>query len=172
MFNLLESHDIGRAHWRLGGSRTKYRAALTLLMAYAGVPCLYYGSEIGLSQSRDGNMPWCREPMPWDEAQWDKALLEQVKVLVKLRRETPVLHSGALRFLHAEPDALAFLREVTDADGHAAQAVAVASRRAEPHFVTLTLPADEWQDALSGERLGGGEVTLDAAGGRLLVQRR
>lgn len=172
MFNLLESHDIGRAHWRLGGSRTKYRAALTLLMAYAGVPCLYYGSEIGLSQSRDGNMPWCREPMPWDEAQWDKELLEQVKALVKVRRETPVLHSGALRFIHAEADAIALLREVTDTDGHAAQVVAVASRRAEPHPVTLTLPAGEWQDALSGGTLAGGPVTLDAAGGRLLLRTR
>ena len=169
MFNLLESHDIGRALWRLGGDRTKYRAALTLLLAYAGVPCLYYGSEIGLSQSRDGNMPWCREPMPWDEARWDTELLAHVKALVKVRRDTPVLHTGALQFIHAEPDALAFLREVTGPDGAAERVVALASRRAGAHPVTFTLPAGEWQDALSGERLSGGEVTLDAAGGQLLL---
>ncbi|GHF68130.1 alpha-amylase family glycosyl hydrolase [Deinococcus ficus] len=169
MFNLLESHDIGRAHFRVGEDRVKFRAAFTLLMAYAGVPCTYYGSEVGLSQSRAGNMPWCREPMPWDEAQWDRALREQVKALVAVRRATPVLHSGALRFLHAEDDALAFLREVTHADGRAERAVALASRRGEPHPVTLTLPEGKWRDALSGETLQGGAVTLDASGGRLLL---
>lgn len=96
-------------------------------------------------------------------------LLAHVKALVKVRRETPVLHTGALQFIHAEPDALAFLREVTGPDGAAERVVALASRRAGAHPVTFTLPAGEWQDALSGERLGGGEVTLDAAGGQLLL---
>ncbi|SEI75414.1 alpha-glucosidase [Deinococcus reticulitermitis] len=169
MFNLLESHDIGRALYRLGNSRTKYRAALTLLMGYPGVPCLYYGSEIGLSQAQAGNMPWCREPMPWDEAQWDHDLLAGVKALIQVRRAHPVLQRGSLRFLHAEADAVALLREYTDESGHTTRAAALASRREEAHPVTLTLPAGEWRDALSSERFRGGEVTLDAAGGRLLL---
>ncbi|MFC4636856.1 alpha-amylase family glycosyl hydrolase [Deinococcus hohokamensis] len=170
MFNLLESHDIGRAHFRLGGDRSRYLAALTLLMAYPGVPCMYYGSEIGLSQSRPGNMPWCREPMPWDEAKWDLTLREQIRALVAVRRQTPALQRGHLRFLHAEADALAFLREWTDEAGRTSRAVALASRRQGPHAVTVTLPDGQWQDARSGETLGGGEVTLEAVGGRLLLQ--
>ena len=171
MFNLLESHDIGRAHYRLAHDRTKFLAAFTLLMGYAGVPCTYYGSEIGLSQSRAGNMPWCREPMPWDEAQWDQDLRAKVKALIKLRKETPVLHSGNLTFIHAEADAIAFMRESTETSGHTARAVVVASRRSEPHQVALNLPAGEWQDALSAEVFAGGEVNLNASGGRILVQR-
>ncbi len=170
MFNLLESHDIGRAHFRLGHDRAKFLAAFTLLMGYAGVPCTYYGSEIGLSQSRPGNMPWCREPMPWDESQWDTGLLERVKALIRVRKETPVLHSGNLTFIHAEADAVAFMRETTDPSGKTARAVAIASRRSEAHEVTLTLPAGQWRDALSGEVMTGGQVTLNATGGRLLVQ--
>jgi alpha-glucosidase len=170
MFNLLESHDIGRALFRVGNDRTRFLAAFTLLMGYAGVPCTYYGTEVGVTQSRSGNMPWCREPMPWNEADWDLGLLERVRALIRVRRETPVLHAGHLRFVHAEADAVAYLREYTRADGHAARAAVVASRRAGPHPVTLTLPAGEWRDALSGAVLNGGEVTLDAAGGRVLVQ--
>ncbi|WP_240738118.1 alpha-amylase family glycosyl hydrolase [Deinococcus fonticola] len=169
MFNLLESHDIGRAHQRLGESRRKFLAAFTLLCAYPGVPCTYYGSEVGVTQSRAGTMPWCREPMPWDESRWDKPLLEQVKRLIRVRLDTPVLHSGALRFIHAEADAIAFLRETTDAQGRPQRAVALASRRADTHPVTLHLPGGPWRDTLTGEAVPGGTVTLDACGGRLLL---
>lgn len=174
MFNLLESHDIGRALFRVGGDRTRFLAAFTLLMGYAGVPCTYYGTEVGVTQSRAGNMPWCREPMPWDEEAWDRELLERVRALIGVRRSAHALHRGHLRFLHAEADAVAYLREFTHADGRTERAAVVASRRAGAHAVTLTLPDGEWRDALSGEVLGGeelgGEVTLDAAGGRILLQ--
>lgn len=170
MFNLIESHDISRALKRVDDDRTRFLAAFTLLMGYAGVPCTYYGSEIGLSQHTRGQMPWCRESMPWDEEQWDTELRARVRALIHLRRETHVLHEGNLRFLHAEADALAFLREYTHGGGWVERAVVVASRRAQPHEVTLTLPAGEWRDGLTGETLTGGEVTLNAAGGRLLLQ--
>ncbi len=170
MFNLIESHDISRALKRVEDDRTRFLAAFTLLMGYAGVPCTYYGSEIGLSQHTRGQMPWCRESMPWNEEKWDTELRAKVRALIHLRRDTPVLHEGNLRFLHAEPDALAFLREYTHTDGRVERAVVVASRRAQLHEVTLTLPAGEWRDGLSGEILTGGEVTLNAAGGRVLLQ--
>lgn len=170
MFNLLESHDIGRAHFRLGHDPSKFLAAFTLLLAYAGVPCTYYGSEIGLSQSQAGNMPWCREPMPWDESQWDKELQAKVKALIKIRKQTTALQEGNLTFIHAEADAIAFRRELTDPQGQTQQAVALASRRSGEHLVTLRLPSGQWHDALSGEVISGGEVTLNAAGGRLLLQ--
>ncbi|MDB5046784.1 MAG: glycosyl hydrolase [Deinococcus sp.] len=170
MVNLLESHDIGRAMYRVGNDRTRFLAAFTLLMGYAGVPCTYYGTEVGVSQSRSGNMPWCREPMPWDEARWDTDLRAKVKALIHVRRTTHALQEGNLRFLHAEADAIAYLREYTHADGRTERAAVCASRRTEAHQITLTLPAGAWRDALTGEVLTGGEVTLDAVGGRLLLQ--
>ncbi|ADV67049.1 alpha-amylase family glycosyl hydrolase [Deinococcus maricopensis] len=167
-FNLLDSHDTPRALYRLGGSTVKLRAALTLLMGYAGVPCMYYGTEVGLSQSCEGAMPWCREPMPWDESQWDTALRADVQALVRIRRDTPALQRGALRFLHVESDAVAFTRTLTHADGRAERAVVIASRL-EAHTLTLRLPDGAWCDARSGEVLHG-IVALEAAGGRLLIQ--
>jgi alpha-glucosidase len=170
MVNLLESHDIGRAMYRVGNDRTRFLTAFTLLMGYAGVPCTYYGSEVGVTQSRAGNMPWCREPMPWAEADWDTELRAKVKALIHVRRKTHALQEGNLRFLHAEADAIAYLREYTHADGRTERAAVCASRRTESHEITLTLPAGEWRDALTGEMWTGGEVTLNAVGGRLLLQ--
>ncbi|THF88264.1 glycoside hydrolase family 13 protein [Deinococcus sp. KSM4-11] len=170
MFNLLESHDIGRAHSRLGNDPARYLAVFTLLIAYPGVPCMYYGSEIGLSQSRPGNMPWCRESMLWDETQWNTELHSQVQARVRVRKDQLALQRGALSFLPATEDAVAFLREYTHGDGRVERVLAVASRRAGPHEITVTLPAGTWRDAISGTVSLGGQVSLDAHGGRLLIQ--
>ncbi len=167
MFNLLDSHDIPRALFRLGNDTRKLRAALTLLLAYAGVPCLYYGTEIGLSQTEAGAMPWCRASMPWDESEWDTDLRAEVQQLIRVRRNSLALQEGGLRFVLQSHDAAGFVREYTAASGHTEAVLALASRTPEP--VTLTLPHGAWTDLLSGEILSG-EVRLDLSAGRLLGQ--
>ena len=165
MFNLLDSHDIPRALFRLGGEPRKLRAALTLLLAYAGVPCLYYGTEIGLSQTEPGAMPWCRASMPWNEADWNTGLRAEVQRLINVRRNSLALQQGSLRFVLQTLDAVGFVREYTAGSGHTEAVLALASRTPEP--VTLTLPDGAWTDLLSGETLGG-EIRLDLSAGRLL----
>ncbi len=167
MFNVIDSHDIPRALFRLGGDTRRLRAALTLLLAYAGVPCLYYGTEIGLSQTQQGAMPWCRAAMPWNEAEWNTDLRAEVRRLIRVRRRSLALQEGALRFVLAEHDAVGFVREFTRAGGQTESVLALASRTPAP--VTLRLPAGEWMDALSGETLSG-QVSLDLSAGRLLEQ--
>ncbi len=169
-FNLLDSHDTPRALYRLGGDTTKLRAALTLLLGYAGVPCLFYGTEVGLTQTERGAMPFCRVPMPWDEARWDHDLLAWTRAMIAVRREALVLQQGSLRFLLAEPDAVGFLRAYGGADGRVACAAVLTSRRSDPHEVEVILPEGTWRDALSGEALDGGAQVLNLTGGRLLLQ--
>ncbi|GGR85145.1 alpha-amylase family glycosyl hydrolase [Deinococcus sedimenti] len=169
MFNVLESHDIARALYRVSNDRTRFLAGVTLLMGYAGVPCTYYGSEVGVTQSRDGSMPWCREAMPWTESEWDVTLRERMKALIAVRRSTRALQRGSLRFVHAEEDAVAFLREYAQEGGLVERAAVIASRRTDAHDVHLSLPDGEWRDAVTGEVFRGGRVTLDAAGGRILL---
>ncbi|MBI0447090.1 alpha-amylase family glycosyl hydrolase, partial [Deinococcus sp. DB0503] len=169
-FNLLDSHDIPRALSRLGENKTKLRAALTLLMGYPGVPCLYYGTEIGLSQLERGLMPFNRAPMPWDETRWDLDLRGFVQALIRVRRSARVLQEGALRFLLEESDALGYLRAYTHPDGRRELAAVLGSRRGSQHEVTVTLPRGDWRDALTGELVSrGGETRLDVAQGRLLL---
>ncbi|WP_425147007.1 alpha-amylase family glycosyl hydrolase [Deinococcus sp.] len=170
MFNLLDSHDIPRALYRLDGDKTKLRAALTLLLGYPGVPCLYYGTEIGLSQPERGAMPFCRAPMPWPDeggaaSGWDSQLFADVQRLIRLRRDTPALQRGSMRFLLATPDAVGFVREL-----EGVQVAVLASRRSDGQAVTVALPAGTWRDALSGEAVRGVEVALSLDGGRVLVR--
>ncbi|MCW6662319.1 glycoside hydrolase family 13 protein [Aerococcaceae bacterium NML190073] len=84
MFNLLDSHDTERILTTAQGDVNRVKAALTFMFLQMGVPCIYYGTEVGLIGKHD---PDCRRVMPWDEAQQDRDLLKFVTALIHLRRE-------------------------------------------------------------------------------------
>ena len=55
-----------------------------------GAPCIYYGTEIGLS---GGEEPACRECFPWHEY-WNLDLRSFLRTLVDLRERLPELREG------------------------------------------------------------------------------
>jgi neopullulanase len=87
--NLLDSHDVPRALHMLQGDVGALRLALVLLFCLPGVPCVYYGTEAGLS---GGAEPACREAFPWGDPQhWPHDLRGFIASLAALRREQPAL---------------------------------------------------------------------------------
>lgn len=80
----LSNHDVVRFPTRIcDGDDRKIRCALLILLGLRGTPVLYYGDELGMSQTdippdrvldvrdRDG----ARTPMPWGDVEWDKPWL-------------------------------------------------------------------------------------------------
>ncbi len=110
-FNLLGSHDTPRLRTIVGDDLARVRVAMTLLFCYPGVPCIYYGDEIGLAGGGD---PDCRRTMPWDEAVWDHDLRTFVQRLAHLRRSAPALRWGGFQQLYAQGETLAFQREAPE----------------------------------------------------------
>ena len=109
---LLDSHDTARMRNVVGGDKEKHLAALGLLLTYPGVPSIYAGDEIGLEGAwgEDG-----RRTMTWeDSANWDHKFLANVKELIALRRTSPALIEGGLRWIDVQDDYLLFLREATN----------------------------------------------------------
>jgi len=106
-FNVMGSHDTTRILSHLGGDRDLLRVAATLLMTWPGVPCVYYGDEVGLEGVGD---PDCRRCMPWDEASWDQGVREWFKALIVLRRVNRALAAGGTVVEAARGDVLAFWR--------------------------------------------------------------
>ena len=106
-FTLLGSHDTARLA-SVSASPEEHLVAVGLLMTYPGVPMIFSGDEIGLL-GEDGNT--CRQPFPADPAAWDHVLLDGYRALIALRNASTALQTGSLRWLHAEGDALVFLRE-------------------------------------------------------------
>ncbi len=110
-FNLLGSHDTPRIRTIVGNDLARVRVAMVLLFCYPGVPCVYYGDEIGLTGGGD---PDCRRPMPWDESTWDHDLRTFVQRLVRLRRRAPALRWGGFQQLYAHGETIAFQREAPE----------------------------------------------------------
>lgn len=161
-FNLLSSHDVPRWRTRVGGDVDATVAAHHALFAYVGVPCVYYGDEVGLEGGED---PDNRRPMPWDAAAWDQRLLGTVRRLAHLRRRHPALARGRYRTLVADGDAFAFARL------HEGEAVVcVLHRRGGPVAVPVAglVAGDGWWDALNGVRTtaADGVLRVDLPPGR------
>ncbi|HYN77513.1 MAG TPA: maltodextrin glucosidase [Lamprocystis sp. (in: g-proteobacteria)] len=105
--NLLGSHDTARFLTLVDEDRGLMRLALLLLFTYPGVPCVYYGDEIGMT---GGNDPFNRACFDWDEGHWDRGLRAWVQALAGIRRDHPALRRGAYQTLLADGDLFACAR--------------------------------------------------------------
>ncbi|WP_213452977.1 DUF3459 domain-containing protein [Rhizomonospora bruguierae] len=83
---------------------------------------VFAGDELGLTGV---NGEGSRTPMPWRRpGEWDGTTLNHYRKLIALRRRLPALRHPGLRWLHADDDAIAFVRAPRD------EAVLVLARRA------------------------------------------
>jgi alpha-glucosidase len=167
-FNQISSHDITRILRVVQGDKALVKLGTALLMCFPGVPCLYYGDEIGLDGGRD---PDNRRCMPWDESEWDHDLLAHTRRWVQLRRQHRALQSGGYQLLYAEGDTLAFLRQTTD------QRLVFVGHRGQPTIVTIPLwlagcaDGETLSDLVSGAayNVENGGVTLQLGHGEALL---
>lgn len=131
--NLLDSHDTGRTITMLTNcpppksmtrseqvafvpteealerAKRLFLTATALQMTLPGVPCIYYGNELGLEGMRD---PFNRRTMPWGRG--DERLFPEIQKLVKMRKETRALSDGKLRMGAIGKDQFAVIRYTED----------------------------------------------------------
>ena len=106
---LLDSHDTPRFRTIVSGDKDKHLAAMTMLMTYPGVPSIFMGDELGLEGNSGEDS---RKTINWEDRRgWDHEFLKEVKALTKLRRSEDALMNGGLRWVAAEDNYLAYLRE-------------------------------------------------------------
>ena len=115
---------------------TRLKTAYSLIAAMPGVPCVFYGDEVGIEGYRD---PFCRRPFPWHRM--DEDLLTYYCTIGNLRREEPVLKTGVLHLLQVNKEAALFARTPWNGESH--QVIIAVSRSSHP--VTLHTPADTWE---------------------------
>ncbi len=82
-----------------------------LLFTLPGVPCIYYGDEIGMQGYRD---PFNRGYFTW----WaiDKYILENVKKLSNFRNSHSIFKEGKIFFVHYSDDCVAYVRYSSNFD--------------------------------------------------------
>ncbi len=158
--NLLGSHDTTRIRTELGGSLALTALAMTLLFTRPGVPCLYYGDEIGLEGGAD---PDCRRCFDWRRERWPQALWAHVQRLASLRRTREDWQRGATLRLGQAEDAFAFARFTAGA------ASVVAVNRGDGE-AALALPAARLPLALRGCEVLAGQGQARLTGAALELQ--
>jgi alpha-glucosidase len=106
---LLDSHDTPRFRTIVAGDRAKHLAAMSMLMTYPGVPSIFMGDELGFEGLSGED---ARRTINWeDRSNWDQPFLAEVKKLTKIRRTEDAIINGGLRWVAAEDNYLAYLRE-------------------------------------------------------------
>jgi cyclomaltodextrinase / maltogenic alpha-amylase / neopullulanase len=136
--NMLDSHDTPRLRTMCGGDLDAVRLATLVTMTLPGAPCLFYGTEIGMSGGGD---PDCRRAFPEDPTAWVAEPHDWIADLIALRRSSRALRDGGWLLVGAEGRAAAWLRT------HAEDAfVVVANAGEEPLDWRLEVPG-RWGEA-------------------------
>jgi cyclomaltodextrinase / maltogenic alpha-amylase / neopullulanase len=154
-FNLLGSHDTERFLTLCGGDEKRWKLGMIFLLTYPGVPCLYYGDEVGMSGGKD---PACRGPMIWEESKQNRQMLDFTRKVIALRRRHTVLRRGAFEPVLVDDTRrlYAFLRR----EGEAAALVVL---NASVQDQTVTLPGIPGAGGVSWRQVWPGEGTERAA---------
>ena len=135
--NLLDSHDTPRVLHLMGEQKDALRLSVLMQMTMPGAPCIYYGSEIGMTGAGD---PYCRAAYPWDHPDtWDHDLMEFYRRAVSLRRTHEVLRTGDYRCLTAAGGQYAFRRRMNGSE-------AIVIFNAADAVVDCALPRSELQE--------------------------
>lgn len=167
MLNLLDTHDTPRFIRTCGGDKRRVRNAITFQYVFTGMPCTYYGTEIGL----DGGMdPDCRRTFDWNEENWDHVMYDHVHTLMQLRRDSMALQSGDIRLM--AQDEMVTVRRMAPLQ----TVVAVINNTEEAHTAQVAMPRAS-SEVFSGERYIPGEdgavsVTVPPMSARILVTDR
>lgn len=86
----------------------KRRLKLAVILQYflPGIPCVFYGTEVGIHGYKD---PFNRKCFNWDESTWDKDLLKFYQEIGKFRK---LYYGGESQFdiLYADQDVVCFTR--------------------------------------------------------------
>lgn len=140
MYVPLGSHDTERLLTKVENNLDKARLAFLFQFAFLGAPAIYYGDEIGLTGGKD---PACRAAFPWNTSQWNLELLDWVKKLVALRKQSIALRRGDYYPLcnDLECSCLAFARR------HSEECVLVAiNASSKASSFTIAVKDLGWQD--------------------------
>ncbi|WP_066157341.1 alpha-amylase family glycosyl hydrolase [Halalkalibacter krulwichiae] len=121
MTTFLDNHDVPRFLYEAGNDSNKLKLASFTQFTLPGAPMIYYGTEVGMSQSgnhhhySDWKDRWYREMMIWNKEEQDPDLFAHYQDIIALRAEYSALRTGTFKEIFVNDDVLVFEREDQDA---------------------------------------------------------
>lgn len=113
LLNFLSNHDVTRILSQLKDPRLLF-PALILLFTVPGIPCIYYGDEVGMAGTPGSDDRGVRQPMPLPHEEWpdqEHAIYREIARLAAVRREHPALLYGSFAALETGYTVFSFLRQ-------------------------------------------------------------
>ncbi len=104
LFNLIGNYDTCRIASMLNGNPQLIRVAIAMMYTWVGVPCIYYGDEIGLTGSKQLSY----KPMDWNNRK--DVFKKLIVTLSKFRHENKVIIQGSLMITYANGGILVYER--------------------------------------------------------------
>jgi cyclomaltodextrinase len=135
LLNFLSNHDVTRILSQLDDPRLVYPALIFLLTA-PGIPCLYYGDEVGMTGRKEDGDAALRQPMPAPGEPWpdtERTLFKVISDLAAIRKEHPSLTYGRYATLEVSDTAFSFMRQQS-------REIAVVAINAADRKTGLTMP--------------------------------
>ncbi|MGE3126428.1 MAG: alpha-amylase family glycosyl hydrolase [Fimbriimonadaceae bacterium] len=161
LLNVLGSHDTERLR-RIVPDRSRRMAAAAIQFTWPGVPCVYYGDEVGLDGGRDPDDRLC---MDWDEAKWDLELLDHYRKLSGLRSRRAALQRGRATKMTAH-DKIGLFAFRRDEGQDQVWVVVNMGKRTVDHALGI----GTWKMAAGEGELRGASVTVAAGMAAVLVR--
>lgn len=125
-FNNIGSHDTPRILTALNNDRIKLNFVVSLFYWLPGVPCLYYGDEVGLTGGKD---PDNRAFYPWENE--DLSILKIYQQAIQTRIQQPALAANADFYPFTFANSFGFIRRNQEQT-----LVVLANPTAEPQVLT------------------------------------
>lgn len=113
LLNFLGNHDVARILSQLKDPRLLFPSLIFLLTA-PGIPCIYYGDEIGMVGVPGDDDRGVRQPMLLPQDEWpdqERAIYREIARLVTIRREHPALLYGSFAALETGYTVFSYLRQ-------------------------------------------------------------
>lgn len=111
--NLVDSHDVPRIHNYEGYSFEKVKAVVISQLLWTGIPCVYYGDELGIDGYTYHDSGF-RYEMPWNLVTDDNQYLQLYKKAISLRRNKASFAKGSRLVLYAKDYVFAVARFFKD----------------------------------------------------------
>ena len=136
--NMISSHDVERIVTLMSGAPTRhevdrhYQASFTLsdesrelaikrtqliygmVMTMPGVPCIFYGDELGVQGYGD---PFCRSCFPWDNMDGvdpNGKMRNYIKQLIALRKSSTAFSTGEMECAYCIGNTYCYVRSYND----------------------------------------------------------
>jgi sucrose phosphorylase len=149
-----------------GFQAARFLCAHTIMLAMEGLPAIYIHSMLGTENDREGmarsgrarsinRYRWPSDELEaalGDDSRHHKAIFQEMKRLIEIRRQQPGFHPNATQYtLHFSNEVFAFWRESLDRDQSIFALHNVSAEKQTIPLVELNLIATEsWRDLLSG----------------------